>query len=215
MKEDGLKEQFTPYYRTESEFQLEDDKRASTCLSLSSLGALLVSLVMIVMGALHAAPADAGKDPAGVLKQNCSMLEYCGCPGEPMIPWYLILGGCLTLLLVVARILLLRFCTSCPVGGCRLSCITLYDILALVMTTMWLIAGTKFVMALHERKNYSTHNPNQDTCDWGLYWFAFVLIICGWIFIFFATFCGLMCRFCKCFWNILNCRTCREDKHGY
>ena len=33
---------------------------------------------------------------------------YSGCPGEPMIPWYLVLGGCLTIVLVVARVLLLR-----------------------------------------------------------------------------------------------------------
>ena len=61
------------------DFEVEDDrKRARACFSLSSLGAVLVSLVMIVMGALHAAPVDAGKDLAGVLKQNCSLLEYCG-----------------------------------------------------------------------------------------------------------------------------------------
>ena len=53
-------------------------KRANTCLSLSSLGALLVSLVMIVMGALHAAPMDAERDSAGVLILNCTVMEYCG-----------------------------------------------------------------------------------------------------------------------------------------
>ena len=85
-----------------------------------------------------------------------------------------------------------------------------YDILALTTTTLCLITGTKFVLALHERKNYSTHNPNQDvgniiyqqmcqlcifqTCDWGLYWFTFILIIAGWCFIIFSVLCGLMCR---------------------
>merc|ERR1712106_274076 len=84
------------------------------------------------------------------------MGEYCGCPGEPMIPWYLILGGCVTIVLLVLRVLMVRYC------GCRVVFITIYDILALVITTLWLIAGTKFVMSLHERKNYATHNPNQD-----------------------------------------------------
>ena len=80
---------------------------------------------MIVMGALHAAPVEEGEDLAGVLTLNCSVLEYCGeclvrlmvnpdnnaftgCPGEPMIPWYLILGGCLTIVLLVVRVLLAR-----------------------------------------------------------------------------------------------------------
>ena len=40
-----------------------------------------------------------------------------------------------------------------------------YDILALTATTLCLITGSKFVLALHERKNYSTHNPNQDVSN--------------------------------------------------
>jgi len=156
-------------------------KRTNTCLSLSSLGALLVSLVMIVMGALHAAPMDAERDSAGVLILNCTLMEYCGCPGEPMIPWYLILGGCLTITLLVLRVVIIRCC------ACKLVFLTIYDILALVMTILWLIAGTKFVMSLHERKNYATHNPNQDTCDWGLYWFSFVLLVCGWVSVILTT----------------------------
>ena len=67
------------YRFTVLEFEGEDDRRrTNTCLSLSSLAALLISLVMIVMGALHAAHVEAGKDLAGVLKQNCTLLEYCG-----------------------------------------------------------------------------------------------------------------------------------------
>ena len=64
---------------TFAEFEDEEDRRrTNTCLSMSSLGALLVSLVMIVMGALHTAPVEAGKDLEGVLTLNCSVLEYCG-----------------------------------------------------------------------------------------------------------------------------------------
>merc|ERR1712106_828029 len=120
----GLKEQFTPFYRSEiaSEFEDEEDRRrTNTCLSMSSLGALLVSLVMIVMGALHTAPVEAGKDLEGVLTLNCSVLEYCGCPGEPMIPWYLILGGCMTIVLLVVRVVIFRYC------GCKMFLITVYD----------------------------------------------------------------------------------------
>jgi len=192
---EGLKEPFTPYYRSNSEFPAQNETiKLRICRFIFSLVSVLVSLVMIIMGALHAAPVSAGKDTAGVILHNCTLLEYCGCPGEPMIPWYLILGGCFTVILVVVRILLLRYCTPCTVGKCKVSCIFMFDILALVGTTLWLIAGTKFVMSLHERKNYATHNPNQDTCDWALYWFAFVIIICGWIFVFIAFFFGILCR---------------------
>ena len=89
-----------------------------------------------------------------------------------MIPWYLILGGCLTITLLVIRVVIIRvsymfiFSYTCIISSqccaCKLVFLTIYDILALVMTILWLIAGTKFVMSLHERKNYATHNPNQD-----------------------------------------------------
>ena len=65
--------------------------------------AILVSIAMLVMGLLHAGPLDGEKGPDGVLRQNCTVLEDCGCPGEPMIPWYLIVGGCLTIVLVLGR----------------------------------------------------------------------------------------------------------------
>jgi len=155
----GLKEQFTPFYRTQTDTEFLDErsrKRANSCFFLLAISALLVSLVMVVMGALHAAPINADRDIAGVVMMNCTVLEYCGCPGEPMIPWYLILGGCLTILLLCGRVLLIRCCANKSVTT------LIYDLLALVVTSLWLVAGTKFVMALHERKNHTTHNPNQD-----------------------------------------------------
>ena len=89
-----------------------------------------------------------------------------------MIPWYLILGGCLTITLLVLRVVLIRvrsiliYSDICIISSqlctCKLVFLTIYDSLALVATILWLIAGTKFVMSLHERKNYATHNPNQD-----------------------------------------------------
>jgi len=107
----GLKEQFTPFYRSQTDTEFLDErsrKRANSCFFLLAISALLVSLVMVVMGALHAAPINADRDIAGVVMMNCTVLEYCGCPGEPMIPWYLILGGCLTILLLCGRVLLIR-----------------------------------------------------------------------------------------------------------
>jgi len=168
------------------------------------------------MGALHAAPMDAERDSAGVLILNCTLMEYCGCPGEPMIPWYLILGGCLTITLLVLRVVIIRvsylfiFSYTCIISSqccaCKLVFLTIYDILALVMTILWLIAGTKFVMSLHERKNYATHNPNQDTCDWGLYWFSFVLLVCGWVSVILTTLYCTIARFCHCLHQVICCK---------
>jgi len=205
---------------------MEDRKNCTGFFLVSGLLAILVSLAMVVMGLLHAAPIDSQRTAAGIVQQNCTVIEHCGCPGEPMIPWYLIVGGCLTIILVLGRFiwqLACRQCTKDKEGtrekGCKLaclacqfSCLTLYDILALTATTLCLITGTKFVLGLHERKNHATHMPNQDTCDWGLYWFTFILVIAGWAFIVFSVLCGLMCRFCNCFWNLVCCKPCKEER---
>ncbi len=37
-----------------------------------------------------------------------------------------------------------------------------YDLLALTLTLLWLIAGTKFVLGLYDRINYVMHRPNND-----------------------------------------------------
>merc|ERR1712107_528431 len=86
--------------------------------------------------------------------------------------------------------------------GCwlgQITCITLYDIIALIITGLWLIAGTKFFISLYSRVNYSTHRPNQDTCDFGLYWFSLVLI-----FIVLCIVFGILWRFCKCFSSVIS-----------
>ena len=75
----------------------------------------------------------------------------------------------------------------------RLSC--RYDLAGLTVFCLCLITGTKWLLGLHERRNYVTHNPNQDvsytvrcwgdtttvqTCDFTLYWVAFISTITGW-----------------------------------
>ena len=78
----GLKEQFTPFYRSpvddEDSEERKERRSKNTFLSLSSLAACIVSIVMIVMGAIHAAPIGADKDRAGVLNFNCTVMEFCG-----------------------------------------------------------------------------------------------------------------------------------------
>ena len=45
---------------------------------------------------------------------------------------------------------------------CDLSYQLLYDVFSLLVTLAWLAVGTHTVADLHLRKNYATHNPNQD-----------------------------------------------------
>ena len=75
--------------------EMESSRRHCFCVSLVYLSALLVSVAMIVVGALYAAPIT-------------SPSEESGCRAEPMIPWYLIFGGCLTAALVLGRIIVYK-----------------------------------------------------------------------------------------------------------
>jgi len=220
---EGLRPEFTPYYRTPRKEALQlrgEEERAQgwRVLFILLVVACIVGLAMIVVGALHAAPLN---HPGESWERNCTVLEKCGCPGEPMLPWYMIIGGVFTIGLVLIRLLLTGICWRCGGGGpgregrsvgCwlgQITCITLYDIIALIITGLWLIAGTKFFIGLYSRVNYSTHRPNQDTCDFGLYWFSLVLIILGWIFIVLCIVFGILWRFCKCFSSVICCQPCR------
>ena len=60
------------------------------------LSAVLVSITLIVLGSLFAAPLST---PLPAVKW---------CRAEPLLPWYLIVAGCLTLLFVVVRIAVVR-----------------------------------------------------------------------------------------------------------
>ena len=63
---------------------------------------------------------------SGVIYTSCSLVDRCGedediwilyvlsvknlsgCPGQPIIPWYLVIGGILTIIFLVGRIILCR-----------------------------------------------------------------------------------------------------------
>merc|ERR1719309_632921 len=230
-----LKLVFTPYYRSENYMEKvmisrmkgryldpaqptgEEGRSWSwKFLFVVLMTACTVGLIMIVVGSLHAAPLEHTEEP---WQRNCTLIESCGCPGEPMLPYYLIVGGALTIGLVLVRGILKCICQSCCArkrhenksSACRICQVSfsfLFDVLAVVITALWLLKGTKYVLRLHERVNYMTHRPNQDTCDWGLYWFCLILIITGWIFLVFCLLCGLI-RLCQCFSFLICCRPCR------
>ena len=57
---------------------MDSRRKTSGFLLVCGLSAILVSLAMIVMGLLHAAPIDSQKMPDGVVRQNCTVIEDCG-----------------------------------------------------------------------------------------------------------------------------------------
>jgi hypothetical protein len=57
---------------------MDSRRKTSGFLLVCGLVAIIVSLAMIVMGLLHAAPIDSQKMPDGVLRQNCTVIENCG-----------------------------------------------------------------------------------------------------------------------------------------
>jgi len=209
----GVRTEFSPHYRTESTirigFKEHEPRKASRCeqiLNIFLVLALLFSIVLIVIGGLQAAPLD-------------KPIYNSGCPGETMIPWYLIIGGIITIALVVGRIILSmmvrrgrteKWETCC--SFCKVSCITLYDVFALVVETMWLIAGTKFVLGLEDKVNYATHRPNEDTCERLVFNFALYIVILGWVAIVILTILLICTRFCQCC-QLMCCR--KKEKSTY
>ena len=57
---------------------MPESKSRTGLLSVCGLVAILVSLGMIVMGLLHAAPIDSKASGDGVTRQNCTVIMDCG-----------------------------------------------------------------------------------------------------------------------------------------
>ena len=51
------------------------------------------------------------------MKEKNLNLEISGCPGQPILPWYLIIAGALTIILLVGRILICRVSVLNIKGG--------------------------------------------------------------------------------------------------
>ena len=104
------------------------DKSTIMNLVLIVIG-IIFGLIMIIMGSLHADRSFTDSLKSGVIHTSCSLVDRCGeageklnnnnlifnesvylsgCPGQPIIPWYLVIGGILTIIILVGRILLCR-----------------------------------------------------------------------------------------------------------
>merc|ERR550525_1195335 len=97
----------------------------------------------------------------------------------------------------------------CHSNKCDFSYLVIYDLVMFLITTAWLTVGTHFVSELSDRKNYATHRPNTDTCDFALFWFSYVVMILGWITVLLALV-WLVNKYGR---TLFNCITC--NKYGY
>jgi len=175
--------------------------------------AIIFCLIMIIIGALHAdrSFSEALQSEEQRLQLNTKIKNYLsslrsGCPGQPIIPWYLIIAGTITIIFLVGRILICRLCSHHDVVKCDLSYLLIYDVIMFLISIIWLSVGTHYTDDLFHRKNYATHNPNQDTCDFGLFWYSFAIIVLGWI----TVLLSLIWIINKYGRSVFHCMTCNK-----
>merc|ERR1719288_455195 len=112
-------------------------------------------MIMIIMGSLHADRSFTDSLKTGVIHTSCSLVD---------------------------RIILCRVCDrESGRWSCDVTSQAIYDVIALLVTVTWTAVGTHFIADLYLRKNYNTKKPNQDTCDFDVYWFSFAVILIGWV----------------------------------
>lgn len=71
------------------------------------------------------------------------------------------------------------------------------------------VVGSAWTFAVKDSVVYNNKgSPNY--CPEYLYRFTFWTAVLGWIFVAMALVFGLLAKFCKCFWNILCCKPCKD-----
>jgi hypothetical protein len=142
------------------------------------------------------------------------------CSIEPKIPFFLIVAGILNIALWILRIIFQRCCKKCCDGDnsenaacatcgflANCACITFYDAIGLTLIIIWLVIGSYWIFPHWDAIKDDT---NESKCVAYLYWFSVVVVILGWISVVFGVLCGILAKFCECFWSILCCKPCRQ-----
>jgi len=112
MKSNNLRKPFTPYFKTqqydEESSQINYSSKTTWFIILLIFCGMVFSVTMIVVGSLHADRDFTDSLKPGVIHTNCSLIQFCGCPGQPIIPWYLIIGGIITIIFLIGRVVICR-----------------------------------------------------------------------------------------------------------
>ena len=78
-----------------------------------------------------------------------------------------------------------------------------------------LVIGTKWTFEIWDSVSYSDPlSLNSSFCPEFLYTFTYVVIICLWVVMGLALTCGLLAKFCSCFYDILCCKPCKSGNQA-
>lgn len=195
---------------------MDDDQKKCGGLSLFGLVVIGMSVAAIVIGCLNINTEDiqlSNVAQPDQISSNCSV--------EPRIPYYLIVAGVLMLVLLILRLFFQKCCGKLGECGednaccntinaiCKFSAATFFDLIALALVVAWLIVGTIWVFNVWNKVQTETE-AGADYCPSVVYNFAAALVIWQWINVAFMVICGLLCRFCACFFGLLCCKPCKE-----
>jgi len=191
----------------------DEDQKKCAGISCGSFLCITLSVAMIIIGCVNVNLSDievtAKLDDSKVSSDTCKI--------EPKIPFYLIVAGILNISLLVLRIIFQRCCRKCDdsenaacatcgfLANC--ACITIYDAVALTLIVIWLVIGSYWIFPHWDAVQDS---PGKSTCVAYLYWFSAAVAIISWLTVAFAVLCGILAKFCECFWSILCCKPCRN-----
>ena len=127
-------------------------------------------------------------------------------------------------------------CATCGFLA-NLACINFYDMIALTLIIIWLGMYTNFYSSnlyfnlylilffdnfhiflfsvigsywIFPHWEAVSDNPGESTCVPYLYWFSAAIAILTWITTVLSVLCGLLSKFCECFWGLLCCKPCRK-----
>jgi hypothetical protein len=195
---------------------MDDDQKKCAGISCGSFMVISLSVAMIIIGCINVDLDDitvsANVKDSSVRSDTCSI--------EPKIPFFLIVAGILNIALWILRIIFQRCCKKCCDGDnsenaacatcgflANCACITFYDAIALTLIIIWLVIGSYWMFPHWDGIKDDT---NEAKCVAYLYWFSVVVVILSWISVVFGVLCGILAKFCECFWSILCCKPCRQ-----
>lgn len=175
-----------------------------------------MSVAAIVIGCLNVDVTDIKVDDVTNPDSIAS-----SCKVEPKIPYYMVVAGILMLVLMILRLFLQKCCGKIAECGednaccntistlCKFSASTFFDLIALGLITAWLVVGTVWTFNVWDTVQTETE-VGPDYCPGYVYNFCAALIIWQWITVAVLIVCGLLCRFCKCFFGLLCCQPCKD-----
>lgn len=181
------------------------DEERQKCIGMGMNGLIIggMSIAAIVIGAVNFSNFD-----FDIADPDSASTE---CKGAEKIPYYLIVMGLLLIILMLLKLFFEKCCGKMSQCGesSKFTSETLFDIAAIVLIGIWNSVGTNWTFPYWDTVVYEPESSS-NYCPSYVYGFACAVIIWTWIAIAFFIMCGLLCRFCKCFFGVLCCKPCRD-----